>query len=104
MNSLKQLKWYHIVMLILLGVLLFLLISRSKCIQNMWKNASESFDSTDTNNTNKQTDQEKSEDKIKGEIILYYATWCGNCKSFSLNGKSLKIMPKQTYPMLEYHQ
>lgn len=84
MEYLKQLQWYHIIITGLLCVLLFLFFTDRICYSSMCKNApvnSEGFTAEETQEE-KKTDQEVKENEVKGEIILYYAMWCGHSKAF----------------------
>lgn len=70
MEFLKSIKWYHVIIICLVGVVAFLIITsnQSKC-----KIANENAPS------NQEGFNNNSNSKINGqnEIILYYATWCG---------------------------
>lgn len=73
MEILKNIKWYHIVILCLIIILIFLIFSNKSCHPTSCKNAQikdEGFNS------------QNNQDNKNNEIILYYATWCGHSKNF----------------------
>ena len=109
MNSLKDIKWYHILILCLSAILLFLLITRNNCPQTMCTNApqnSEAFKTgKDKNHQNKdhqnKNHQNKNPHKITGEIMFYYTNWCGFCKQFKPEWEKFEKYAKSSLPHLK---
>lgn len=102
MDYLRQLQWYHVGILCLLSILLFLFFTNRICYSGECKNAlvkSEGF-TAEENQEEKKTDQELKESEIKGEIILYYAMWCGHSRAFLSEWEKFEEYAKKNMPFL----
>lgn len=102
MNFISNIKWYYIMILCLLGVILFLVLTNT-CSQKpcLCKNAPETFEDSKNNQEQEQkTYQEQQESKIKGEIILYYAMWCGFSRQFLPEWEKFEEYAKKNLPQV----
>ena len=98
MEFLNNVKWYHIAIVCLVGILAFLVFTRNNCTQNSCKNApakSEGFTSDKL-----QQKQEPKQDTKQAEIILYYAMWCGHSKSFLPEWEKFEEYAKKNLPYI----
>ncbi|QKF93936.1 thioredoxin [Fadolivirus algeromassiliense] len=99
MDYLKQIQWYHIAIVCLSAVLLFLIFTRQSCSANTCKNAQnkpEGF--TAEEQQEQKTDQEVKESGVAGEIILYYAMWCGYSRAFLPEWEKFEEYAKKNLP------
>lgn len=75
MEFLKNIQWYHVAILCLISVILFLIIMDCGCSKSSCQaavKAHESFAESEGRG--------KPEDKSKPELVLYHASSCGYCK------------------------
>lgn len=104
MEFLSMIKWYHIVIISLVGILLFLVLTGSNCNMNLCKNAllgsvgSEGFN--ENNNNNNTQEEQQPQDKTKGEIIIYYAMWCGYSRQFLPEWEKFEKYAKDNLPQV----
>jgi hypothetical protein len=102
MELLSNIKWYHITIVCLICILVFLIFTRNNCGTNVCKNApikSEGFSSQQQEQESKQeTNQIK--DTATAEIILYYAMWCGHSRSFLPEWEKFEAYAKNNFPNL----
>lgn len=102
MEILNSIKWYHIIIVSLVGILLFLILTGSNCNMNMCKNAllgSEAFNGNSEEVKQEQSQQEI-QDKVKGEIIIYYAMWCGYSRQFLPEWEKFEKYAKDNLPQV----
>jgi len=104
MNFISNIKWYYIMIICLLGVILFLVLtntySHEPCICKNAPETSEGFNSNQEQEQKQETYQEQEESKIKGEIIIYYAMWCGYSRQFLPEWEKFEEYAKKNLPQV----
>lgn len=100
MEFINNIKWYHIIIVCLIGILIFLVFNSNNCGSTMCKNAPmkpEGFASQD-NTSN--PEQKQITDNSTGELVFYYALWCGYCKAFLPEWEKFEAYAKTNFPNL----
>lgn len=82
----KQIKWYHILLLLIIVIYY---------INNQYE---ESFQIKSSSNKKIENMTNQSN---KGTIILFYADWCGHCKTFKPSWDKIKYQYKNKYNFRE---
>lgn len=107
MDLLSNIKWYHISIICLIGIVVFLVFTRNKCEQNVCKNApikSEGFSSEQEQEQKHEQDLDQQNKQIKdtanAELVLYYALWCGHSKAFLPEWEKFEAHAKANFPNL----
>jgi protein disulfide-isomerase A6 len=91
MEVLKLVKWYHIVIVSLFFIILFLLFTGSYCVRSK-----EGFVNPETHQM-----PDGKINKYNGEIVLYYADWCPHCKNFSPIWEQFDNYVKRNFPSVK---
>lgn len=78
-NIIKNINWNYIIItiIIVLTLLLFWILYK-----NYFKNADIIILKNETFNTQENINSNIKKEKLKAEIVLYYATWCGFSRMF----------------------
>jgi hypothetical protein len=95
MELLSIIKWYHIVIVCLVGILLFFIFTRNSCPKNALVN-NENFAPK-----NNQDNNIKEEQNVNNELVLYYAMWCGYSRAFLPEWEKFEGYAKSNLPNLK---
>ena len=111
MDQLKNINYMYFVYaacaisVILIACLVYMSCGKNNC-QECTSNGStnalmqkEAFDSNGQEQPSNRTEQlMEGEDKIKGELVLYYAMWCGHSRSFLPEFEKFEKFAKDNLP------
>lgn len=101
MEIIKSIKWYHVIIVCLFIILIFLIFSGANCTKNICKNAlannKENFKINQNSSPEIIPNKNKNEN-YNSEIILYYVDWCPYCKSFLPEWNKLENYAKTKFP------
>ena len=108
MEFINNIKWYHVVIVCLVCVLVFLVFTGNNCTPNMCKNAllkSEGFAQQEQEQKQETKPEMKPEtqqikDNTTAEIVLYYALWCGHSKAFLPEWEKFEDHARKNFPKL----
>ena len=95
MEHLQNIKWYHITIVCLMAIILFLVFFGSNSAQNKCVTKPHSEEGFEEGK------QEQKHDNVKGELILYYATWCGHSRNFLPEWEKFELHAKENMPFLK---
>ena len=94
MEYIDKIKWYHIVIVCLLVLIVYLVMinmKKSECFDDHYFH----LDHENHRNENKLIKND-----VKPELILYYATWCGHSRTFLPEWEKLKRIVKSRAPYI----
>lgn len=78
-NFMSNIKWSYVIIIVLAIIIVVMYVNKTMCSKNKYENE-EGYEPVSINN--KKNDDQiieevKRQDPSIGEIVLYYATWCG---------------------------
>src|SRR5271156_1861604 len=95
MEFLKNIQWYHVAIIGLIFVIVFLIVMDSGCSKMTCQTAVRSNEPFD------QAPDQSSVQSPQSELVLYHAAFCGYCKQFMSAWDQFTETVKTTYPNLK---
>ncbi len=102
MEIIKNIKWSYVIIAILVIIIIIVYFNKKLCLRKIQQEveSNEGYNSTNVQKPTTQPITQPTTDEIKGELILYYATWCGYSRMFLPEWDKFEKHARENLPQL----